>query len=163
MVNLEKLNKNLMLIIADVIKNEVAEAVKKEESQTIHDTIYDDFPNPIEYIRRKDSGGLSDKSNMEVSNAILTGNTVIVRIRNKTKGQSAKKVVNNLQYIVEMNAKNAEGDYYDYPNGVTKEFYLKRRPFQANTVLRLKKNKGHLYAIKKGLMTRHGIEKVTIR
>ena len=151
-----------MLIIADVIRKEVAEAIKVEESQTIHDTIYDEF-EPLEYIRRKNSGGLSDKNNMEVSNAILTGNTVKVNIRNITKGQSAKKVVNNLQYIVEMNAKNAEGDYYDYPNGVTKEFYLKPRPFQANTVLRLKKNKGHLYAMKKGLMTRHGIEKVTIK
>jgi len=161
MVNLEKLNRNLLLIIADVIKNEVAETVKIQESQTIADTIYNEF-EPAIYQRRGTSGGLADTSNMKVSHPVLRGNTVSVNVRNVTKGNNAK-VVNNLQYIVETNMPTAEGNYYDFQKeSDTSKYYLKPRPFQAHTVMRLKKNKAHLYAMKRGLMTKHGIKKVTI-
>jgi hypothetical protein len=163
----DELNKSLMIIIADVIKHEVAESVKHEESKTIHETLYSEF-QPHMYIRRRDNGGLSSIANMQTSNIKIDGYTATVNVKNITKGKAWRNkqvtMIDNVQYIIETNLPNANGDYYDYrsKNSPTGRFYLKPRPFQARTVSRLKANKAHLYAMRRGLMQRYGIKNVQV-
>jgi hypothetical protein len=168
MSDFDELNQNLMLIIADVIKHEVADAVKLEESETIKETLYAEF-QPMDYQRRKDNGGLSSQVNMQTSAASISGYTATVHVRNVTQGKAWRnngvQMIDNVQYIIETNQPTENGDYYDYTNknSPTGKYYLRPRPFQARTVTRLLNNKKHLYAMKRGLEApRHGIQNVQV-
>lgn len=160
----DELTKKLMLAIADTIKKEVAEVVKIEESKQVK-IYYSEF-QPSMYARRGDNGGLSSKDNMIISQPVYSGNTVTVRVRNITKGKKLEngnvRMINNLEYIVETNQPNQNGNYYDYTEkSDTSGYYLRPRPFQLNTVVILKANKEHIKAMRNGLIQR-GIKNVTI-
>ena len=72
--NLDDLCSHLQKQINDTLKNEVAETAKEQLSESVHKSVYNTYI-PEHYKRRTYNGGLSDRTNFNVSEA---DNSVII-------------------------------------------------------------------------------------
>lgn len=148
--NVDSLKKYLLQNISKVLQNEVADAVKKEESNQVK-KYYNEFTPDI-YIRRKDSGGLSDIRNM-VTRVRPLVNGVNLIIQNITPGNSKYGNHPNDQYIADI---IYSGKGYQY-HGRWSEYYERPRPINEDTVSELIRTRRHLSALVEGLQ-RLGIQ-----
>lgn len=72
--NLDDLCSRLQKQINDTLKTEVAETAKEQLSEAVHKSVYNTYV-PEHYKRRADNGGLSDRTNFNISEA---DNSVII-------------------------------------------------------------------------------------
>jgi len=143
------------VVIPNSLANEVFETIKQTEQRHIQSDVYDAYPDPIVYERRKDDSRLIADENIVPT--LITNN--ILSVENKTKpspnardGASTDK---NLPELIEFgNGYNGNTyDYqYDYP-------YMDSRPFTQNTIEELKNSHAATDALKAGL-NRNGVATV---
>ncbi len=96
--SLAEMKQKLQGAIDDALKREVLEAVKDAQQDAIEDVVYDVYPKPSLYIRRRKAGGLQDKGNMtgklRRSGVLAVSNETLFSNGAKTRyGRSLAKVV----------------------------------------------------------------------
>ena len=133
------------------LQNEVFKAVRDVEIEHIESDVYAEYPNPIDYERRKDDGGLTDLDNYEC--VVNNGTMYMTNTTNSNDEYGTEK--ENLIGLIEYGDNRGYGRY-DFPEEEKKRKnkrykYLKPRPFIQNTREDLEENKQHLFALKKGL------------
>jgi len=142
---LKKIEKQLQKKIRDVLKNEVAETVTETLLSHVKRDVYDAYPNPKQYERRYDDGGLADEGNIK---SIVKGNTLIVENVTMSNedylpdGKKPYKIAGSIEY----------GTGYDYLD-------MAERPFLENTRNDLRESGELNEAMRKGL-ERNGIKVV---
>lgn len=165
--NLKELEKVLMRMISDVLHNEVAETVKSVQVAKVQTEVYDKYPNPKKYDRRKTGSrngtlGLQNRDNIKIIESKINKNSASVILQNQTAGDNdlgegsiIKKY--NLAYLIEYGHKtNPYGLEYDYMGkgslslGILPN-YAEPRPFIQPTVDDLRKNNNHIDAMRRGL------------
>jgi hypothetical protein len=153
--SMKDLEKYINQQMADVLQNEVAEAVKKEQSYQVEDEVYDKYSpsspdgEPWVYERRRDNGGLSDTRNMITSSPSYTGDGVEVSIENITKGSDDNfQIADLVEYGDGTNGKEYE---HKTNRDNTAYQYLRGRPFTKATVEELERTGEHIDAARKGL------------
>ena len=146
-----ELEKWLLPKLQSVMQNEVAEVIKKEESNQIKQKLYAEF-EPLAYERRKDNDGLSDVRNMiATTKTNIHGVTTV--IENMTKGNPKYGYKPNDEYIAGI---IANGGHYQYHSDVTSPYYERPRLVNTYTVEALQGNRRHISAIIEGLQ-KYGI------
>jgi hypothetical protein len=145
--DLSKLESYLLAQISKVMDNEVAEVIKKEESNQIK-KYYRKF-RPKMYIRREDNDGLSDIRNMR-SKTVRNAHSVKTTITNETHGNpdysESQTVLQNLAGVF------ASGQGYNY-HGENSKYYEVPRPANQDAVEELQRNRRHISALIAGLKT----------
>ena len=134
--NLSALSKYLNEAIADALDNEVAEEVKRTESEVIDRVVYQDYA-PSMYVRRA-NGGLGDTSNME--HEITDGYLVVRNLTPPNQDYRHNRL--NSPYIA---SAVEHGERYDFWS----DSYP--RPFTSETAKTLKVSKAHVQALRRGL------------
>lgn len=97
--NLTELQGYLVNVITDVIKNEVADAVRKEWISIMEKNVYDAY-QPFQYQRRGSQGGLADPKNIQIVNKKVAKDNALFVLENMTKGNGwddfAGKLINSM-------------------------------------------------------------------
>ena len=145
---LKKANESIQKNIADILDNEVAEAVRKEEISTIISVVYGVY-TPKMYRRRGDGGGMGDPYNIEheVKDGVLT-------VVNKTDPNPGGTINNDLvttgKYLDKLieYGHGSSGGFYDFPKAGAA--FMKPRPFTQRTIENLRNNKAHVDAFREG-------------
>lgn len=150
--SLTELNKYLNTQMRSVMENEMAQMVKKEESDSVQKNVYQQYqPNngePYIYERRKENGGLADKSNMK-SKVKNVPNGLELSVENITKGKDDKFRIDDLvEYGDGTNGK--EYEYKDNRSDTADE-YLRARPFTEKTAENILQSNAHVQVMKNGL------------
>jgi hypothetical protein len=145
---LAAVTKKIEKAVNEALETEVADEVRDAEIAAIGSVVYDAYGNnrtkePNNYIRRYDSGGLVDRSNMpaEVSKGELTvWNLTPANPDYGNEGYFAGEIVLN-------------GGPYDYPVGEdTFGDFHPPRDFIGETYSSLKQTKWHVNGLKRGLI-----------
>lgn len=160
--NLNELFEFIKDNMEDIMKNDVAEAVKDEEQRQISRVVYDVYtPNngePYEYVRRKwkdNSGGLADRE-VIVATIGKTKDGVILSVINTARGSDQEDLY--LAPLVEYGHDNGYGEYqYPYNRDNTAWKFLQSRPFTEETIKALKRSGLHVEVMKQEL-NRRGIK-----
>jgi hypothetical protein len=150
--NLEELIKHLNIQMRDVMNNEMAQMVKKKESESVVKNVYEayqpDNGEPFVYERRKTNGGLADERNMKhkVKNVV---NGVELSVENKTKGKDDNF---QLDTLIEY-GDGTDGKEYDYKTNriSTQDEYLRGRPFTEKTEEAILQSDEHVKIMRNGL------------
>lgn len=154
--NVGQLQDYLMSQINDAMGNEVLEAVKEVEIETIGKVVYDVF-TPVWYKRRYDDGGIADPNN--IVGTITRGNN------------SCEMFVQNITPAKMYNESNGGKPYSDSPSansgyvagivesgsGYEYSPHPGARPFTKKTIMKLKREKQCKSSLAAGLSAR-GIE-----
>jgi hypothetical protein len=146
--------------IENAMRNEVAEVVKKVESEKVESEVYNKYKpstsdgEPWRYERRKTNGGLADTANMIPKTNLIT-NGVELTVENITEGSQDSFKISDL---IE-GGDGTSGKQYQYKTNRdgTAYQYLKARPFQRKTEEELAKTGEHEKALKVGLR-RNGLD-----
>lgn len=156
--NLKGLLKHVSKQVEASLKDEVADTVRFEEQKQIENVVYDSYPYPYVYERRRfNDGGLQDIDVM-VAEIQRIPDGVVLSIVNLAKGQDQEDLY--LAPLVEYGHDNGHG-YYQYPYNQddTAWKFLQSRPFTAATIEALQRSKKHVKSLKEGLKKR-GIKSV---
>jgi hypothetical protein len=153
--NENELIKYLQSQMRDVMNNEMAQMVKKKESESVEKNVYQAYQpengEPFIYERRKINGGLADERNMKhkVKNV---PNGVELSVENKTKGKDDNfQIADLVEYGDGYNGKE-----YDYKTNRigTEHEYLRGRPFTEKTEEDIVQSNEHVEIMKNGLKAR---------
>ncbi|TVY09972.1 hypothetical protein [Paenibacillus cremeus] len=141
--SLNELQKYIESQASKVLKNEVAQTVTQEMSETIKEVEYPKYVSHAEnpYIRQMDDGGLSDVRNMQVE--VIDDNTISITNERMDGTTDVAQIF-------------ATGIGYTWKNSEIYSMQPFPRNFYADTVERLLKNQKHVEAFKQG-MTRLGL------
>lgn len=147
---LESLIKNHII---NGMKEDVSEVIKDEEVDSIISEVYSKY-DPVEYNRRFDNSGLSDKDNMETK-LYHKNNEVIIEVVNMTTGNPNQGDEEDfIAPIVEY----GHGKYGVYHYSQTgNEPYARPRRFMKTTISLLNQNKKHVQALK-DYLNRQGVK-----
>ena len=141
--NLKQLEAELRKRLNAALQDDVAETVKKTESEHVEENVYGAY-GPEEYLvykRRGESGGLADTGNM-----VMEAGDLEISIENKTPFNPGYNTMNGgdgLDMLVEY-GDGGGGHVYDYPrSSSTPPFgdFHQPRPFVHETVEELKRGK----------------------
>jgi hypothetical protein len=134
--------------LASALQNECFEEIRDTEQSVIDEVVYDVY-SPKIYDRRDISGGLIADENIKLN--IIDDLTI--KVTNDTPANlDYNGTDKNLAELVEF-GNGYNNTYYDYPRNLP---YVEPRPFTEETVERLKQNKNHIKALRKGL-SRQGV------
>jgi hypothetical protein len=150
---LELIQQKIQSKIADAMKNEVADVVRKIEQEEIEKEVFEKY-SPKKYLRRS-VGGLDDPNNMIANTQLRADGSVLLTVENVTMsnpdylpdGKEPFKIAGVIEYGHGWN-----GYGYDYPREGAA--YMEARPFIRSTAERLKNNPEIIEAFKKGLRRR---------
>jgi hypothetical protein len=145
--NLRDLAKYIQNKIDSVLLDEVAEKVKDIQTEAIQQTVYDAYPRPVMYERRRNYWGLMDKRNMP---AVLEGSGVL-SVSNETPLNDVYGVNPSGKSLTEI---VVSGEGYMFHNGGE---YEQPRDFIEATREKLSESGALAEALQKGL-NRRGIE-----
>lgn len=156
--NLNQLFKHVQKQLESAMNDEVADAVRHEQQKQIQKEVYDEYPYPYYYERRRfTDDGLQDIDVM-VSEIKTTSNGVILSVVNLAKGQNQEHLY--LAPLIEYGHSNGYGEYqYPYNRDSTAWKFLQPRPFTRATIEALERSGVHIRALKEGLKAR-GIDTV---
>lgn len=130
------------------LADEVANAVKKNEAESIEQQVYGVY-KPKDYPRRGTKGGLGSKENMV---AIVAGGVLTVTNETPPASGDGYTTDKQLDILVEY-GDGYSGNFYDFgSNGGGR--YLFARPFTLHTIESLRGNKDHVEALRAGLKQR---------
>lgn len=164
--NFNDLNKYVMNIAEDSLKNKGYEIVGKEEQKKIQEEVYDKYridkngmkKEPWENIRRKTYGGLKDSKNIVGKINKLSNNEIELEVVNTTKGKNGSLRGKEIAELIEY-GDGYNGLEYDYKynrDGTAKQ-YLNPRPFTQKTIEELENNKKYIDELKQELKSK-GLE-----
>lgn len=149
---------HLMRAVKRRITKALETDVKEKIADVYHTHIVEDVYNynPKAYIRRSNSGGLSDKEN--IIGTMLDGLTLEVKnIANPNESISQpqtryepKRATQFAEWIEYGQAYTGKAIHL-FPDNVSDQEWTTPRPFTENTINDLKKNKQHLNALKNNL------------
>ena len=149
---LEKANKQIAKKIDKALDDEVAEAIKQEEVQTISQVVYGVYTPKI-YRRRGDLGGMADIYNID--HTVHDGKIEVVNNTEPNPGgtmnDAAVTTGKYLDQLIEY-GHGGSGGFYDFPKRGAA--FMKPRPFTAKTIEHLAQNKAHIDALRDGLKRR---------
>lgn len=124
--NLSELNLYVSQVLTDVVKNEVAEAVRKELIASMEQNVYTPY-SPKKYSRRSSDGGLSDPNNIQIVKEAHAKDYAHFIIENITKGNGwddySGKLINSMiegsdgfagNPVIGMPARPYTEDAYDF-------------------------------------------------
>lgn len=129
---MEKALRKLQPKINKALQQDVAPTVKRVMKEKINEEVYEKYPDPVMYDRRKEHGGLLDEANMEVT--MVNDSTLSVENIRSDDGRNVAEIVETGQ--------NYEHDF-KY-NGIP-------RPFTEATREELRNTNEHMYALSRGL------------
>jgi hypothetical protein len=144
--------------VSSTLLNEVAEKVRDVEQEMIDKDVYAVYNvidgeqyEPFEHKRRRDHGGLKDRSTM-VGYVTESNNSSQLEVINEAKGDQDTSLY--IAPLVEYGDSYGEG--YDYKTNRTNtaDQYLSPRPFKEDTVKELQQTGEHIQALKQGLIKR---------
>lgn len=146
--NFKELEKALLDIATNVLKEDVAPAVREVEIQKIETEVYDKY-EPIMYKRRKTSqGGMQSVDSFDIeigNNKNFAEVSLINNATFKTPDFSTAKF-QSLSHMIEYGFYNGKTEI----NGEEVPAYMKPRPFVEPTQDKVKKNNTHFKAAKSG-------------
>jgi hypothetical protein len=150
--NLNELIKYLNVQMRDVMNTDMAQMVKKKESESVEKNVYEAYQpengEPFVYERRKTNGGLSDESNMKHSVKNVP-NGVELSIKNTTKGKDQNfQIAELVEYGDGYNGREYE---YKTNRNDTADEYLRARPFTEKTEEVILQSDEHVKVMRNGL------------
>lgn len=154
-----KINKQLSRKIDAALSKEVFQAVRDEEAAVIESEVYDVYPEPSKYRRRRQNGGLADSGNIKIKGgAAKDGVLAVVNTTPPNPGgcqnNGGVTVNKDLPQLIERGY-GYRRFFYDFPKmGAS---YMGPRPFTAKAIENLKKNRAHVTALRDGLR-RQGVK-----
>lgn len=146
---LDRIAAKLAPKIDNALAHEVADAVRKEETETIKEVVYGVY-TPKLYRRRGDFDGFGDPYNLEakVKNGTLTVRNLTEPNPGGVLNDGTVTTGKHLDELIEYGYGSANGSY-DFPKRGAA--FMKARPFTKETIEHLQQNKAHVSALKKGL------------
>ncbi len=84
--NLQSLNNYVLRAITEVMRNEVADAVRQEWIAMMEKNVYGVY-EPYSYERRHKYGGLADPRNIQIVSEKVAADSATIVMENLTKGQ----------------------------------------------------------------------------
>jgi hypothetical protein len=154
--NLDELFKDLFREVSKSMKSDVSEVAKDEEVIAIQKEVFDAYPHPTMYERRK-TGGIDDRANMK-DYIDEDGDSITLTITNETPPSDGINNVDNLAGLIEFGDNNGYGEYDYKTNKGGKAYgevdaykYLNPRPFTEQTIESLRESGAVEKALKDSL------------
>lgn len=106
--------------IDEIMTGQMTETAKDYIAIAVETEVYDEYPNPIIYERKKGKGGLSDKNNMDSTYEKATHTLEVFDTRKDGKRDVVKIVETGVGY-----------EFKPGPGSESNGAYLKPRPFHS--------------------------------